>query len=109
MHERDGGHSAWHVIAEHDDAAAVVDTLLELDPGATLTKTELSDAADVPLKSLYLDGTLDAIEGLGLLEKEEREGEEPRYSVATESDAFEAARAFDAAGETARPDSYGQL
>ena len=90
----DSDDTAWHVVAEHDDAAALIDTLLELDPEASFTKTELSDRADVPLKSLYLNGTLDAITELGLLEKRERDGEEPLYSVADDSDAFAAARSF---------------
>jgi hypothetical protein len=86
--------SAWQVVAQQDDAAALIDTLLELDPDAEFTKTELSDRAGVALKSLYLNGTLDAITELGLLEKRERDGEEPLYAVAEGSEAFEAARAF---------------
>jgi|AntRauTorcE11898_2_1112593.scaffolds.fasta_scaffold57607_2 hypothetical protein len=86
--------SAWQVVAAHDDAAALIDTLLELDPDAEFTKTELSDRAGVPLKSLYLNGTLDAVAELGLLEKCERDGEEPLYSVAADSEAMDAARAF---------------
>lgn len=105
MHQHDSGHSAWHVIAEHDDAATVVDTLLELDPDAEFTKTELSDRTGVPLKSLYLDGTLDAISDLGLLAKRERDGEDPVYSVAAEGDAFAAAEAFGEVGEQQHVDS----
>jgi len=100
MHEPDGGRSAWHVIAEHDEAAALVAALLDLDPDTELTKTELSDTAGVALKSLYLNGTLEAVVDLGLVEKRERDGEEALYSVATESQAFEAARAFERAGQT---------
>lgn len=101
----DDAGSAWGVIASHDDAAALIDTLLDLDDEAALTKTELSDCAGVPLKSLYLNGTLDAITDLGLLDKREREGEEPLYSVAAESPVFEAAEAFQRAATRPAADS----
>ena len=95
MHDPDGGTSAWHVIAEHDEAAALVAALLDLDP----------DTAGVALKSLYLNGTLQAVVDLGLVEKRERDGEEALYSVAADSDRFEAARAFERAGGVSRADS----
>jgi len=106
MYERDGGNSAWHIIADHDDAAAVVDTLLELDPDEEFTKTELSDQTGVALKSLYLNGTLDAICDLGLLEKRERDGDDPLYSVATDSDAFAAVEAFGALATPEQHDTF---
>jgi len=105
MDERDRGGSAWQVIAEHDGAPAVVDTLVALDPDEELTKTELSDRAGVPLKSLYLDGTLDALTSLGLLEKRDRDGEDPLYSVPTDSEVFEAARAFGSVAPPAQTDT----
>lgn len=105
MQTRDGGTSAWHVIATNDEAPALVETVLELDPDDEYTKTELSDEAGVALKSLYLDGTIESIVDLGLLEKRDREGEEPLYSIAAESEVFEAAAAFDAAARTPHADS----
>lgn len=105
MQGHDGGASGWHIIASHDDAASLIDTLLGLDPDGEYTKTELSDAADVPLKSLYLDGTLDAIVELGLLDKDDREGEATLFTVNDESDAFAAASAFDIVVRTRRADS----
>ena len=97
--------TAWQVVAQQDDAAALIDTLLELDPDAEFTKTELSDRAGVALKSLYLNGTLDAMIELGLLEKRERDGEEPLYAVADGSDAVEAARAFGRVAKAPSADS----
>jgi len=93
----DGTPSGWDAIAEHDDAAALVAALLDLDPAETYTRTELSDATGVPYKTLYLEGTLAAVADLGLLERRDRGGEEPVYALATDSEALEAARAFDAA------------
>lgn len=91
----DDPETGWGHVATHDDAPAVIDTLLRLDPGATYTKTELSDEAGVALKSLYLDGTLDHLVEIGFLEKHADEGEEALFTVATGTDVFEAAVAFD--------------
>ena len=91
----DDPETGWGHVASHDDAPAVIDTLLRLDPDATYTKTELSDEAGVALKSLYLDGTLDHLVEMGFLEKEADEGEEALFSVDTETAVFEAAVAFD--------------
>ena len=87
--------TGWGHVASHDDAPAVIDTLLRLDPEATYTKTELSDEAGVALKSLYLDGTLDHLVEMGFLEKHADEGEEALFSVDAGTDVFEAAVAFD--------------
>ncbi|MBX0284855.1 hypothetical protein EGH22_00815 [Halomicroarcula sp. F28] len=87
--------TGWGHVASHDDAPAVIDTLLRLDPETTYTKTELSDEAGVALKSLYLDGTLDHLVEMGFLEKHADEGEEALFSVDTGTDVFEAAVAFD--------------
>jgi len=89
--------TGWGHIASHDDAPAVIDTLLRLDPETAYTKTELSDEAGVPLKSLYLDGTLDHLVEMGFLEKHADEGEEVLFSVAADTGVFEAATAFDEA------------
>jgi len=89
--------TGWGHVATHDDAPAVIDTLLRLDPDETYTKTELSDEAGAALKSLYLDGTLDHLVEMGFLKKAESEGEETRFSVDTDTAVFEAAVAFDEA------------
>jgi len=89
--------TGWGHVATHDDAPAVIDTLLRLDPEATYTKTELSDAAGVALKTLYLDGMLDHLVEMGFLEKHDAEGEEALFSVDTGTAVFEAAVAFDEA------------
>lgn len=89
--------TGWGHVANHDKAATVIDTLLRLDADETYTKTALSEAAGVPLKTLYLDGTLEELVTVGLLEKHEAEGEETVFSVDDGSAAFDAAKAFDTA------------
>jgi len=70
---------------------------LELDAGAEYTKTELSDASGVAYKTLYLDGTVEALVDAGFLEREQREDEETTFRIAPESAVFEVATAFDEA------------
>jgi len=95
--DHDEPETGWGHVASHDDAPAVIDTLLRLDPETAYTKTELSDQAGVALKSLYLDGTLDHLVEMGFLEKHADEGEETLFSVDADSAVFEAALAFDEA------------
>ncbi|WP_254271718.1 hypothetical protein [Haloarcula marina] len=89
--------TGWAHVASHDDAPAVIDAVLRLDPAETYTKTELSDEAGVPLKTLYLDGTLGHLVEMGFLEKHAEEGEEAVFSADTSTDVYQAALAFDAA------------
>lgn len=95
-----GSNTGWAHIANHDKAATVIDAVLRLDVDEAYTKTALSEAADVPLKTLYLDGTLEELVTVGLLERHEVEGEETQFSVDDGSSAFEAAKAFDTAAAT---------
>ncbi|WP_324756859.1 hypothetical protein [Haloarcula montana] len=87
--------SGWAHVARHDESAAVIDAALRLDPEEAYTKTELSDAAGVPLKTLYLDGTLEDIVDIGLLTKDDPEGEEATFAVDIDSEVYQAASAFD--------------
>lgn len=85
----------WGHVAAHEDAPAVIDAILRLDQGAEYTRTELSESAGVPMKTLYLDGTLEHLVEMGFLEKVDAEGEETTYSVDRDSDVYAAAAAFD--------------
>ena len=87
--------TGWEHVANHDEASAVIDAVLRLDPGERPTKTELSEAAGVPLKTLYLDGTFDHLVAMGLLRKQEIEGEEATFAVDTDSEVYRTAVAFD--------------
>jgi len=99
--ERADSTTGWAHVANHDKAATIIDTILRLDADETYTKTALSEAAGVSLKTLYLDGTLEELVTVGLLEKHEAEGQETLFSVDNGSAAFEAAEAFDTAAATA--------
>lgn len=85
--------SAWSRIDDFDGAAALIDAVLDLDPDDEYTRSELSEVADVDYKTLYLEGTVQAVVELGLLE---RAGDDPEqaFRAATDRPAFEAARAF---------------
>ncbi|MFB6308383.1 MAG: hypothetical protein ABEH35_03555 [Haloarculaceae archaeon] len=94
--ELDRGHdSGWSFVATQDAAPALIDAILRLDVDDEYTKTELSEAADVSLKELYLSGMLDDVVEMGLLEKRDRDGGEDRYVVNDDSDIYDAAVAFD--------------
>ncbi|MFC6864517.1 hypothetical protein ACFQGE_13750 [Halomicroarcula sp. GCM10025817] len=89
--------TGWGHVADHDDAPAVIDAILRLDADTEYTRTELSESADVAMKTLYLDGTLEHLVEMGFLSKEEAEGEETTYTVDRESDVYAAAAEFDEA------------
>lgn len=87
--------AGWELVAAYDGAAALIAALLDLDADSEYTKTELSDASGVAYKTLYLDGTVDALVDAGFLEREQREEEETTFRVRPDSPVFEAATAFD--------------
>jgi Fe2+ or Zn2+ uptake regulation protein len=89
--------TGWEHLAVHDDAPTVIDTLLRLDPDEIYTKTELSEETGVPLKTLYLDGTLSQLVDMGFLNEHSGEDEEARYSVTPETDVFAVAEQLDEA------------
>ena len=92
-----GSATGWGHVADHEEAPAVVDAILRLEAGTAYTKTELSEAAGVPLKTFYLDGTFDHLVDMGFLEKRAAEGEAVRYAVDTDSEVYATAAAFDEA------------
>jgi len=86
----------WTLLADNDGASALVDAVLELDPDRTYTRSELADAAGVPLKELYLSDALGVLVDIGLLESVS-EAEEATYVIADDSAVYERAAAFEAA------------
>lgn len=90
--------SGWEFIANESEGATVVSGLLSLDPETTYTRSELAEAADVPLKTLYLVDTLDHLETAGMLTRvDDVEAEsEACFVVNEESDVYQAALEFDA-------------
>jgi len=92
---RDDDATGWELVAAYDGAAALIAALLDLDADTEYTKTELSDASGVAYKTLYLDGTVEALVDAGFLEREGGEEAETTFRVRPDSQVFEAAAAFD--------------
>lgn len=94
----DAPEGGWEFVAERDAAARLVDALLELDGGSAYTRTELAETADVPLKTLYLNGLLEECADLGILERVEGAGDgEAVYRPVEDSDLLQAAATFEEA------------
>lgn len=90
--------TGWQFVAQRESAALLIDALLALDGETTHTKTDIAEAADVPLKTLYLSDVLEECADLGVLQRVETDdGEtgEPRYRIDEDSDILAAAAAFD--------------
>jgi hypothetical protein len=84
----------WTVVADADGAAALVGAILQLDADDHYTRSELADAAGVPLKELYLSDALSELVDAGLLESVS-DAEEATYVIDADSSVYEAATAFD--------------
>jgi hypothetical protein len=95
MQRNDADDSGWQFVAQRESAARLLDTLLALDAGTPYTKTEIAEAAGIPLKTLYLSGVLEECADLDVLQRVDDEGGEARYVVNEESALLEAAAAFD--------------
>ncbi|WP_229113051.1 hypothetical protein [Halapricum desulfuricans] len=86
----------WEFVAEHDGMASVLGAIVELEPGESYTRAELADAAGMSLKDLYLSETLTALTGVGLLNRDEGEGE-ATYAIDDDSPVYERAVDFEQA------------
>ena len=94
--------SGWGFVADHDSMATIIDTVLDLDPEATYTRSELADETGIALKTLHLMDDVDGVVDLGMLDEHDPEGEEVYYTVDEDSDVLAAAREFDRAVEENR-------
>lgn len=96
--------SGWELVAAEDEAAAVIAGLLAVEPEREYTRSELADAAGVPLKTLYLVDIFEELAGLGMLDRvDDPETEsEVCYRINEESDLYQAARQFDEAVDANR-------
>lgn len=96
---QDGPDSGWDLVTREDDAAAIIGTLIELDPEEEYARSELAEEANVPLKTLYLVDTLDELVDVGMLERvdDESDDSEPRFSLNDDSEVLSAAQSFDEA------------
>jgi hypothetical protein len=86
--------TGWQFVAEGDEVASIIDTVLRLDPDRTYSRSELADETGIALKTLHLMDDIDGVVELGILEKHDAEGEEVSYSINPDSEVYEAARNF---------------
>lgn len=86
--------SGWELIAENEGAASIVGAVLDLDAEKIYTRSELAEAAGVPLKELYLSETVSTLADVGLLRPVDNEGE-LTYAIEDGSDVYERAAAFE--------------
>ncbi|SDJ21472.1 hypothetical protein SAMN05216226_101168 [Halovenus aranensis] len=89
--------SGWELVAAEDEAAAVIAGLLAVEPEREYTRSELADAAGVPLKTLYLVDIFEELATLGMLDRVDDPGAESEvcYRINEESDVYQAAHQFD--------------
>jgi hypothetical protein len=94
--------SGWGFVADHDSMATIIDTLLDLDPEETYTRSELADETGIALKTLHLMDDVDGLVDLGMLDEHHPEDEEVYYTVNADSPVLDAAREFERAVEDNR-------
>lgn len=94
--------SGWELVAAEDEAPAVITGLLAVDPDEEYTRSELAEAAGIPLKTLYLIDIFDDLESLGMLERVDEGEAEACYRIVGDSDVYQAAARFDEAVADAR-------
>ena len=98
MEQQESHDAGWAFVAETDGVAALLGTILTLDPQQRYTRSELASAAEVPLKQLYLSDALGELAELGVLDAVDTEGEgETTYEIADDSPIYAAAQEFEAA------------
>lgn len=93
MDRSEAENGVWSQIAKNEGAAALIGTVLELDPDETHTRSELAAAAGVPLKELYLTDTLAMLVDIGLLDRVD-EADEATFEIADEATAYRRAADF---------------
>jgi hypothetical protein len=91
--------TGWELVAQRDEAASLIGAVVELDPGTEYTRSDIADAADIPLKTLYLADALEDLVDVGALDRTEREDSENIFVVNEDSRVVQAAREFDEAVE----------
>ncbi|WP_302080336.1 hypothetical protein [Salinibaculum rarum] len=87
--------TGWELVAQRDEAASLIGAVVELDPGTEYTRSDIADAADIPLKTLYLADALEDLVDIGALDHTEEADAEATFVVNEDSDVVRAARQFD--------------
>jgi hypothetical protein len=94
--------TGWSFVADTDELATIISTVLTLDEDEIVSRSELASNADIALKTLHLSDDIEHLVELGVLEKHDAEGEEVSFSVNPDSDVLRTARQFGEAVATAR-------
>lgn len=89
--------SGWALVADIEEAATVISGLLTVDADREYTRSELAEAIDIPLKTLYLIEILDDLENAGMLDRldDPQDDSEARFVVNEESEVYQIAEQFD--------------
>ena len=85
--------TGWELVAQRDEAAPLVRAIVSLDPATEYTRSDIADAAGIPLKTLYLADALDDLVDVGALDR--TDDDEATFLVNADSAVVQAARAFD--------------
>ena len=89
--------SGWDLVAQRDEAASLIHAIVTLEPGTEYTRSDIADAADIPLKTLYLADALEDLVDVGALDHTDEEDSEATFVVNEDSPVLQAAREFDEA------------
>lgn len=87
--------TGWELVAQRDEAASLIRAVVSLDPGTEYTRSDIADAADIPLKTLYLADALEDLVDVGALNHAEEDDAEATFVLNEDSTVVQAAREFD--------------
>lgn len=97
--QQEPSQTGWELLTQHDEATQVLAALLDLDPETEYTRSDIADAAGIPMKTLYLTDAIEAFVDIGLLQRSGggESDTETRFTLNGDSEVLTAARAFDEA------------
>ena len=87
--------TGWELVAQRDEAASLINAVVSLESDTEYTRSDIADAADIPLKTLYLADALEDLVDIGALEHTEEDDAEATFVLNEDSDVVAAAREFD--------------
>jgi hypothetical protein len=87
--------TGWELVEQREAAPALFGALVALEADEEYTRSDIADAADVPLKTLYLADAMEDLVDVGALSHIDEEGEEATFVLNADSPVVQAAREFD--------------
>ena len=87
--------TGWELVAQRDEAASLIRAVVSLEPNTEYTRSDIADAADIPLKTRYLADALEDLVDVGALDHTETEDAEATFVVNEDSPVVQAASEFD--------------